>query len=193
MGRLRIIAGRLKGRRVEVPSIPGLRPTADRVREALFDILGPRVAGARVLDAYCGSGALGLEALSRGAREVVFIEADRRAAQALGEVLAGFGVARQARVLCGPVAALLARDRGAPYDLIFADPPYEGDEVLRFLPLAAGRVGAEGLVIIERDAHSHPQEAAGLELLRSVRHGRARLDFYGPRRPAGVGSSPPPG
>ena len=90
---MRVIAGRLKGRRLNSPSWDGLRPTSDKLRETLFNILAPRIAGARVLDAYAGTGALGIEALSRGAARVTFIERDRRAQALIEENLARCGIA----------------------------------------------------------------------------------------------------
>src|SRR5690348_2883385 len=90
--RMRIIAGSLKGRRLKTPTWAGLRPTSDKLRETLFNILAPRVAGARVLDGYAGTGALGIEALSRGAASVTFVERDRRAQGLIEENLARCGV-----------------------------------------------------------------------------------------------------
>src|SRR5207247_5129937 len=90
---MRVIAGSLKGRRLKAPDWEGLRPTSDKLRETLFNVLAPRIAGARVLDAYAGTGAVGIEALSRGAREVTFIERDARARALIAENLAHCGVA----------------------------------------------------------------------------------------------------
>src|ERR671935_2403849 len=90
---MRIIAGRFKGRRLKAPSWEGLRPTSDKLRETLFNILAPRIEGARVLDGYAGTGAIGIEALSRGAAHVTFVEHDRRAQMLIAENLAHCGVA----------------------------------------------------------------------------------------------------
>src|SRR3954469_55235 len=90
---MRVIAGALKGRRLDAPTWGGLRPTSDKLRETLFNVLAPRVDGARVLDGYAGTGALGIEALSRGARAVTFVESDRRAQALIAANLAGSGVA----------------------------------------------------------------------------------------------------
>src|SRR5436305_4363580 len=90
---MRVIAGTLKGRRLDSPSWSGLRPTSDKLRETLFNVLAPRIAGARVVDAYAGTGAVGIEAVSRGAREVMFIEQDRRALALIVENLAHCGIA----------------------------------------------------------------------------------------------------
>jgi 16S rRNA (guanine966-N2)-methyltransferase len=120
---MRVIAGRFGGRRLRAPPGRATRPTSDRVREALFSILGD-VSGARVLDLYAGSGALGIEALSRGAGEVVFVESARRAADAIRANLRAVGDP-DAIIWVGDALAYLRRaDPEAPFDLVFADPPY---------------------------------------------------------------------
>lgn len=119
---IRIVAGELRGRRLAVAR--GVRPTTERAREALFSILGESVRGARVLDAAAGSGALGFEALSRGARNVVFVEADRRTAAVLESNAAVVRLAERVRVCPRPVAAFLRGDRPAGFDLVFFDPPW---------------------------------------------------------------------
>jgi len=120
---LRVVAGAYKGRRLQAPKGSDTRPTSDRVREALFSILGD-IAGRRVLDLYAGSGALGIEALSRGAREVVFVESGRRAADAIRANLSAIGDP-DAMIWVGDALAYLRRaDPEATFDLVFADPPY---------------------------------------------------------------------
>ena len=139
---LRIVAGEFRGRRIAVPSVPGLRPTGERVREALFSILAERPVGARVLDAYAGSGALGFEALSRGAAHVVFVESDPRAARGLEQTAAALGVADRCCVLRGRVDEVLGRGAArGPFDLILADPPWRAGEGPS-LVVRAGREGA---------------------------------------------------
>jgi 16S rRNA (guanine966-N2)-methyltransferase len=118
---LRVVAGTYKGRRLAAPRGTRTRPTADRVREALFSMLGD-VGGARVLDLYAGSGALGIEALSRGADSAVFVERDARAVAAIERNLAAVGV--EANVVRQDVVRFLARADGA-FDLVFCDPPYD--------------------------------------------------------------------
>ena len=119
---LRIVAGAWGGRRLETPKGEGTRPTADRVREAVFSMLGD-VSGARVLDLYAGSGALGIEALSRGAESAVFVERDRAALTALQRNLEATGARGEVRRQ--DVARFLARPEGT-FDLVFCDPPYDG-------------------------------------------------------------------
>jgi 16S rRNA (guanine966-N2)-methyltransferase len=119
---VRVVAGEFKGRRLHAPRGTRTRPTADRVREALFSMLGD-VSGARVLDLYAGSGALGIEALSRGAESAVFVERDRAALGALRRNLDA--VAADADVVSQDVPRFLARGEGT-FDLVFCDPPYDG-------------------------------------------------------------------
>lgn len=118
---MRVVAGSFKGRRLMAPRGTRTRPTADRVREALFSMLGD-VAGTRVLDLYAGSGALGIEALSRGAESATFVDRDQRAAVAIERNLASVGV--DAAVVRQDVLRFLTRAEGA-YDLVFCDPPYD--------------------------------------------------------------------
>jgi 16S rRNA (guanine966-N2)-methyltransferase len=123
---LRIIAGRFGGRRLRTPAGKGTRPTAERVREALFSMLGP-LDGLVVLDLFAGTGALGIEALSRGALRALFVERDSTALGVLGENLRTLGLAQDEAEICrgdAHVALRTARERHETYDLIFIDPPY---------------------------------------------------------------------
>lgn len=122
---LRIIGGKHRGRRLRFPAGVAIRPTPDRVRETLFNWLQPRIVGARVLDLFAGSGALGLEALSRGAAHVSFIEKDRRAAAAIDTLAREWGE-EGAQVSCTDALGWLAQSAGdAPFDIVFLDPPYD--------------------------------------------------------------------
>src|SRR6185369_1703329 len=121
-GEVRIIGGRLRGRRIAVPDAPGLRPTPDRVRETLFNWVGPTMAGARVLDLFAGTGALGLEALSRGAAAVTLVEQQRVAVSALQQTVQRLGVP-EVRIVAADALSFLASDKGQ-YDLILLDPPF---------------------------------------------------------------------
>src|SRR5512134_846169 len=115
---MRIIAGSLKGRRLKTPAWDGLRPTSDRLRETLFNILAPRIAGARVLDGYAGTGAVGIEARSRGASEVVFVERDARAAALLAENLAHCGVTSGCAIMRADIGRLADPFEARRFDLI---------------------------------------------------------------------------
>jgi 16S rRNA (guanine(966)-N(2))-methyltransferase RsmD len=128
---MRVIAGTLKGRQLKAPSWPGLRPTSDKLRETIFDILAARVRGARVLDGYAGTGALGIEALSRGAAAVVFVERDRRAQALIAENLERCGIAEGYAIIRASFVRALEtlRDRRSAgmfeeFDMILLDPPY---------------------------------------------------------------------
>jgi 16S rRNA (guanine966-N2)-methyltransferase len=122
-GKLRIIGGSLRGSKLVVPDAPGLRPTPDRVRETVFNWLSPIIDGARCLDLFAGTGALGIEALSRGAAWVDFVETDPKLAQALRDNLARLRQS-QAGVRCGDALGLLQMPPPAPYDIVFVDPPF---------------------------------------------------------------------
>lgn len=161
----------------------GTRPTTDRVRESLFNVLNARLelAGAVVLDLYAGSGALGLEALSRGASSATFVESDRRAAAVIADNVESLG-ATGAVVRCGAVASVLDSRGGRPADVVFADPPYDVPtvDVETVLALLAdgGWVAPGTLVVVERPA-SGAQLAwpAGWMPLRDRRYGDTRLEF----------------
>jgi 16S rRNA (guanine966-N2)-methyltransferase len=131
---VRIIGGGWRGRRISFPDIPGLRPTPDRVRETLFNWLQHDVAGARCLDLFAGSGALGVEALSRGAKELVFVEQSVAASRALQEQLTRLGGARRGQVVEMGAARYL-RGAAAPFDIVFVDPPFGRDALAEFIPL----------------------------------------------------------
>jgi 16S rRNA (guanine966-N2)-methyltransferase len=121
-GKLRIVAGSLRGSRLAVPDVPGLRPTADRVRETLFNWLAPVIEGARCLDLFAGTGALGIEALSRGAAECVFVERDRTLSRMLRENLARLKQ-ESVRLIEGDALGALAATAQA-FDIVFLDPPF---------------------------------------------------------------------
>jgi 16S rRNA (guanine966-N2)-methyltransferase len=140
-GELRIIAGALRGRRWRVPDVEGLRPTPDRVRETLFNWLAPHIAGRRVLDLFAGSGALGFEALSRGAASATLVEQDRRALAALRETAQRFGLAT-ARIEAAEALAFLGMQPAGAFDLAFLDPPFQSG----LLGPALQRIGRRGLI-----------------------------------------------
>jgi 16S rRNA (guanine966-N2)-methyltransferase len=131
---VRIIAGAWRGRRVHFPDVPELRPTPDRVRETLFNWLQHSIAGARCLDLFAGSGALGLEALSRGAKDVVFVEQFQLAARSLEEQLIRFGGAAKGRVMTMGASRFL-RTPAEPFQVVFLDPPFGKDALAEYIPM----------------------------------------------------------
>ena len=147
---MRVIAGSLKGRRLKAPTWEGLRPTSDKLRETLFNVLGPRVVGARVLDGFAGTGALGIEAISRGAVEVVFVEQDRRAQALVAKNLAHCGIALGYAILRATVARGLEQLRAAPefapFDIVLLDPPYAIERPQAAPGGPVGHVGPVGRV-----------------------------------------------
>lgn len=182
MGRLRIVAGRFKGRRLTVPAVVGLRPTAERVREALFDILGHDLGGLDVLDLYAGTGALGFEAASRGARRVVCVESEPALARALRQAAEGLGVSGSVRVIAGRVEDELAGARlGGPFDLVLVDPPYvaSGEQALLRRVVARGTLAIGGTLVFERAAREATVDGEGeLRLVRTAEYGDTALDFF---------------
>jgi len=149
--RLRIIGGAWRGRRLRFPPLPGLRPTPDRVRETLFNWLQPVIEGARCLDLYAGSGALGLEALSRGAAEVWFVDRERRAVEQMRTHLRTLGAERGV-VVQAEVARFLSRTP-QPFDIVFLDPPFRRDLVAPALErLRSGWLAADSWVYVEAEA-----------------------------------------
>jgi len=182
MGTIRIVAGRLRGRRLSVPSDPKLRPTSDKVREALFNILGQDLTGFDVLDLYAGSGALGFEALSRGARRVVFVEANPKTAGALRRSAEELSLEHEAWVIVGRVENVLDRARlGGPYHVIFADPPYDATAEAGLVDgVDSGRLlGMHGTLVVERESRNPVDLGrSGLKLARTAVYGRTALDFF---------------
>lgn len=182
---MRVIGGEFRGRKLRAPSGEETRPTSDRVRESLFNVLSRRVKGSVFLDAFAGTGAVGIEALSRGARFCLFVEPRVRARRILAENLGALGVEDRSLVLA---QSFLRAARGpligeAPFDLIYLDPPYGPGELLRALRLcsAEGFLGEKGLVVAEHDISLTPPEEEGrLGLQRRLRYGRTVLTFYAP-------------
>jgi 16S rRNA (guanine966-N2)-methyltransferase len=175
---MRIIAGSRKGARIFAPKGSDTRPTADRVREAAYNLIGP-IEGARVIDLYAGSGAMGLEALSRGASRVVFVETDRAALDAIARNLDKLALTG-AEIARAEAARRLAADAraGSRYDLVLIDPPYRMlDSALAALtPHLANVVAEDGLVVVESDARQEPE--LPLPMRTSRRYGSSRLTLF---------------
>lgn len=184
-GQVRIIGGAWRGRRVPVLPLAAVRPTADRVRETLFNWLAPRVVGARCLDLFAGTGVLGFEALSRGARAVTLIDNEPRIVAQLEATRAQLE-AGHADILGYDACSWLRQGPPAAYDIVFCDPPFAADlgfEILELLSL--GWVAAEGVVYIE--GHTAPMLPAGWT---AQRQGRTRQAVFSLVTMAGYQSNP---
>ena len=189
-GKIRIIAGVFRGRKLIVPAGDLVRPTADKVREALFDILGPRVVGARFLDACAGTGAIGIEALSRGASVVTFVEKNREIAAHLRRnieiVSAGQAIThtpRMTHLIVGDLTEaipILQRENRC-FDIIYLDPPYTGGQLGRAIRAICGArlMREDSLLVAEHDSKSGAPAADGLAAIRTVVYGRTALSFFG--------------
>jgi 16S rRNA (guanine966-N2)-methyltransferase len=172
---VRIIAGSRKGHRIDAPKGLATRPTSDRVRENVFNLVAPWVEEAQVLDLFAGSGAMGLEALSRGAARAVFVEADPQACRTIERNLDKLGLKGEVR--CGDVLPAIANERRR-FDLVFADPPYEERDhraLARYLP---SLLAEDGLVVFETAANLEPE--LPLAKRTSRRYGSARITLFEP-------------
>ncbi len=190
---MRIVAGEFRGRQLKSPTWEGLRPTSDRLRETLFNILGESVRGARVLDGYAGTGAIGIEALSRGAAHVTFVDNDPRAVKLIEQNLDLLGLGRRSsssvdaasegggHVIIRAGFADAARQLpGAGFDLLVLDPPYAERAADEALAAAAPLAGPDARIVIEHATrHAPPAAPAGLHLRRTVEAGDSALSFYG--------------
>lgn len=180
MGTLSITGGSLRSRRVPAPSGRSVRPTPGRVKESLFAILGSRVEDARVLDLFAGTGSLGFEALSRGARVATFVEADGQTAQRLRAAAASLGLADRVTVIAAPAERAASRVGADRFDLVFADPPYAHE-----LPIQAfaalretGAIGAATVVVFEHSSRRDAPSFEGLTLRRTERYGEVAIALY---------------
>lgn len=173
---MRVIAGRLGGRQLLAPKGWKVRPTSERVREAIFSALGP-IEEARVLDLYCGTGALGIEAISRGAAGAVLVDMDTR--PALGNVH-NLGLTVEVDLVrADPVTWLESAGEGEPFDLVLVDPPYRAvpaiaEKLDRLLP---GCLAPGGRIVIE-SASRNPVELPSFDLIRERRYGRTMVTFH---------------
>ncbi len=175
---MRVIAGSLKGRRLKAPSWDGLRPTSDKLRETLFNILAPIVEGARVLDGYAGTGAVGIEAWSRGAAHVTFVERDRRAQALIAANLEACGVTGGYAIIRAGIDRAAADLPPASFDLVLLDPPYDYDTT-PVIASAARLLAANGTLVLEHARRSATPAAVGeLTRTREVVSGDSALALY---------------
>ncbi|MEL1263809.1 16S rRNA (guanine(966)-N(2))-methyltransferase RsmD [Pseudoxanthomonas putridarboris] len=183
-GSVRIIGGRWRGTRLAVPDSPGLRPSSDRVRETLFNWLMPALPGARVLDLFAGTGALGLEALSRGAAHATLVERDPALSRALRDAVARLSAAAEVQAQ----DALAWLDGGdAKFDLVFLDPPFADGLWEKALAGLEPRLASGAWVYLESPADTVPPVPAGWALHREGRTRDVRFALY--RAPAGQGAA----
>lgn len=179
MGFLRIIAGLYKGRRLQTPTWEGLRPTSDRLRETLFNVLSTRVEGARVMDGFAGTGALGIEAFSRGAAHVTFVDRDPRALALIRTNLDRCGIKQGYAMMRGSVETVAKGEVSPQFDLILLDPPYDEAGVPDLLARVGDRLAPAGLLVLEHARRRPAPEMAGpLVRTRVVTAGDSALAFY---------------
>jgi 16S rRNA (guanine966-N2)-methyltransferase len=177
---VRIIGGNWKGRKLRFPDAQGLRPTLGRVRETLFNWLNTRIVGSRCLDLFAGSGALGFEALSRGAATVTLVEENRRTAHALRESATRLGAERNCSISCMPADRFL-RQAAAAWDIIFLDPPFQDASLQQALKRirAAHALAPDGVVYFEMPRRA-PAEFAGFRVLKEGTAGDTRFGLLAP-------------
>lgn len=177
---MRIISGRERGRVLKTLEGEHTRPTAEKVKEAIFSIIQFEIEGRRVLDLFAGSGQLGLEALSRGARECVFVENDRQAMQIVRDNAEKCRFTEQSKFLQADYTAALKRSE-EKYDIIFIDPPYQSDYYQKALELISGFdiLGIHGIILVESESDLVlPDEAGVLKKGREYRYGRTKVTLY---------------
>ncbi len=171
---MRVIAGELKGRRLKAPTWDGLRPTSDKLRETLFNVVASRVSGARVLDYYAGTGAIGIEALSRGALHVTFVENDRRAVNLIAENLLHCGLKDRYAIIRAPQSL-----PAGSIDLAVLDPPYDAPDLTASIAAAEPLMAPAGLLVLEHARRrAAPDEVGRLRKMRDLVSGDSALAFY---------------
>ena len=179
---MRIIGGEHRGRKIKQPETEAARPTKDRIREAVFNMIAEIVPGSRVLDIFAGSGAYGLEALSRGAEEAVFIEKDRECSKVIAENIAVLGVSERANIMTGDAekgVARLAGDRR--FDLVFADPPFNKGMTKNILIMINQYdiLNPSGSVVIEHhQAEVLPDAEGELSIRKQKTYGDIRISIF---------------
>ena len=174
---MRVIAGSARGITLAAPPGRSTRPITDRVKETLFGILGERVPDARVVDLYAGSGAIGIEALSRGAASATFVEADRRAVATLRDNLRRTGLMDDASVVHMQVEPFLSGTEPGPWDLAVLDPPYETRDIVAPLRALVPQLAPGASVVIKHFWRTEPPEVEGLAVVRQRRFGETMLTF----------------
>ncbi|MDP9017079.1 MAG: 16S rRNA (guanine(966)-N(2))-methyltransferase RsmD [Candidatus Eremiobacteraeota bacterium] len=179
---MKITGGNLRSRKVSSPKGESVRPTPGRVKEALFSILAPTIEGSRFLDLFSGTGAIGFEALSRGAKDVVSVEAHRETAHAIRDAAEELGIGKQHTVVAAPVDRALYRLEGK-FDIVFADPPYAHEPPLKMFELLRERelLAESAIVIFEHSARTILPEIPGYRSTREEVYGDVALAFFSPQ------------
>lgn len=180
---MRVIGGSYRGRRLRTTAGHAVRPTSDRLRETLFNVLTPVISGKNFLDICAGSGAVGIEALSRGAQSVTFIDRSRRACAVIELNLKELGIEDNAAIINKDAAVALRRLAGnqQTFDIVFVDPPYDSNVYSEIMTLLgrAGVLSPAGIVIVEHRAKTPPQREFGdLQIYRELKQGESALAFY---------------
>lgn len=187
---IRISGGVVKGKRIKYRKAYSrgdrLRPTSSKVREAIFDILRERIIGSTFVDLYAGSGSVGIEALSRGAGQVIFVETNLLRIKVIEQLVSEFGFKDRARIIRASAYNFIEKEgrQGNSYDIIFLDPPYQSEELMKVLPLIGktGVIKPDGTVIAEHfSKKALPEEIEGLRIVKSYRYGDTALSIYGRR------------
>lgn len=185
-GKVRIIGGRWRGTRLAVPASPGLRPSGDRVRETLFNWLIPVLAGARIVDVFAGTGALGLEAVSRGAAHAVLVERDPALAQALRETVTRLSAQESVEVAQGDALAWLGRQEAASFDVAFVDPPFGADLWQPTLAALLPKLAQDAWLYVESPPEQAPTLPGEWALHREGRTREVRYALYRAPDPRGA-------
>lgn len=175
---MRVITGTARGRRLVTREGEAVRPTTDKVKEAMFSIIQFRIEGRRALDLFAGSGQLGIEALSRGAREAVFVDSSAESIDVVKKNLESTGLASAAKVIRTDYASFLLKNT-EPFDLAFLDPPYRTGILQRALPMTARLMNRGGTILCESPADEEmPEEAGDFVRMRTSRYGKITLSLY---------------
>jgi 16S rRNA (guanine966-N2)-methyltransferase len=186
-GRVRIVAGKWRGRFLPVADVAELRPTSERIRETVFNWLAPEIEGSRCLDLFAGTGVLGFEALSRGAAETVFVERSGEASDVLRQSIRQLG-ATSATVVCGDAIDHLCHAAPSPMDIVFLDPPFAGQSAEQLCSLLDSKnwLARRATVYLEQDARqSIPALPGGWTVRREKKAGNVRYSLLDAERPAG--------
>lgn len=180
---MRVITGTAKGRRLETLEGLDTRPTVERVKEGVFSAICFDVEGRSVLDLFAGSGQMGIEALSRGARSCLFVDRNRQAVATIERNLKNTNLTQNATVLCGDSLSVLSGQRG-PFDLVFLDPPYAAELMLPTLTLLSDKMAVGGIAVCETDRDTVlPDVVGALVLQRTYRYGRVVVRLYRKEEP----------